>query len=140
MTLPLLAEIHGPLDEFLKQELFRGYLFGLRKVGDYDLREMVVNGWKILGFTGMFLFTSRWFVQMWASKQQKAVIMPRSFWYLSVAGSVLMLFYFFGYQKDSVGVLSNLFPFAVASYNLWLDLTRGRERRSRPLSKDASQR
>lgn len=135
MTLPLLADAHDALDGFLKAELFRGHLFGIRSLFGYDVREMVLNGWKLLGYTGMFLFTSRWFVQMWASKQKKAVVMPRSFWYLSVVGSLLLLFYFFGYQKDSVGVLSNLFPLSVAGYNLWLDLTRGREKRSRPLHK-----
>jgi lipid-A-disaccharide synthase-like uncharacterized protein len=48
--------------------------------------------------------------------------MPRSFWYMSVAGSLLLLTYFIIGKNDSVGVLSNLFPAFTAAYNLWLDI------------------
>ena len=47
--------------------------------------------------------------------------MPRLFWYMSAAGSVLLLGYFIFGKNDSVGVLSNLFPLFVALYNLYLD-------------------
>ena len=47
--------------------------------------------------------------------------MPTTFWYMSAAGSVLLLGYFIFGKNDSVGVLSNLFPLFVALYNLYLD-------------------
>ncbi|GAB4244866.1 MAG: hypothetical protein OHK005_09930 [Candidatus Methylacidiphilales bacterium] len=81
---------------------------------------------KIIGFTGMLLFTSRWFVQLAASRKAKKVMMPRTFWYLSLAGSVLLVSYFIFGKNDSVGILSNLFPMFVAAYNLFLDITHHR--------------
>jgi lipid-A-disaccharide synthase-like uncharacterized protein len=54
---------------------------------------------------------------------------PRLFWHMSLRGSVLLLSYFiFSDKRDSVGVLSNLFPCGIARYNLFLD---GRHRRQR---------
>jgi lipid-A-disaccharide synthase-like uncharacterized protein len=40
---------------------------------------------------------------------------------MSISGSLLLLSYFIFGKNDSVGILSNLFPFTVASYNLYLD-------------------
>jgi lipid-A-disaccharide synthase-like uncharacterized protein len=42
---------------------------------------------------------------------------------MSLAGSLLTLSYFTFGKNDSVGILSNLFPCMVASYNLFLDVT-----------------
>jgi lipid-A-disaccharide synthase-like uncharacterized protein len=47
---------------------------------------------------------------------------PRYFWYMSIAGSLLLLSYFTFGKIDSVGILSNLFPLGIAFYNLFLDL------------------
>jgi len=43
-----------------------------------------------------------------------------------MGGSLLILFYFVFGKNDSVGILANLFPFLVASYNLFLDITHKR--------------
>ena len=43
---------------------------------------------------------------------------------MSVVGSICLLSYFIGYRQDSVGILSNLLPSAVAAYNLYLDIRR----------------
>jgi lipid-A-disaccharide synthase-like uncharacterized protein len=48
---------------------------------------------------------------------------------MSVLGSVLLLSYFIWGKNDSVGVLANLFPAAVAIYNLVLDVRGGGHRR-----------
>jgi lipid-A-disaccharide synthase-like uncharacterized protein len=40
---------------------------------------------------------------------------------MSMSGSIFLLLYFIFGKNDSVGILSNLFPFAVAFYNLTLD-------------------
>src|SRR5699024_7937707 len=74
--------------------------------------------WKIVGFAGMGLFTSRWFVQLYATRKQKRVVMPEAFWWLSVSGSVLLLSYWIFGKNDSVGILQNLFPAFVSVYNL----------------------
>jgi len=84
---------------------------------------VVVTPWKIIGYIGVTLFAGRWFVQLWASRRHRRVVMPRLFWYMSISGSLMLLSYFIFGKNDSVGILSNLFPFMVASYNLYLDIT-----------------
>jgi lipid-A-disaccharide synthase-like uncharacterized protein len=74
--------------------------------------------WKVVGLTGMALFTSRWFVQMYYTRKQRRVVVPMAFWWLSVCGSALLLTYFIFGKNDSVGILSNTFPAFVSVYNL----------------------
>ena len=78
--------------------------------------------WKIVGYLGVTLFAGRWFVQLFASKRSGKPVLPRTFWYMSAAGSVMLLGYFTLGKNDSVGILSNLFPLFVALYNLYLDI------------------
>ncbi|WP_129774827.1 lipid-A-disaccharide synthase N-terminal domain-containing protein [Peristeroidobacter soli] len=80
-----------------------------------------VTAWKLIGYSGVFLFAGRWFVQLAASKASGKPVMPTLFWYMSAIGSVLLLAYFIFGKNDSVGVMSNLFPLFVALYNLYLD-------------------
>ena len=87
----------------------------------------MVTPWKLIGYLGVFLFAGRWFVQMLASRSQQRPVLPRAFWYMSLAGSILLLLYFTFGKNDSVGVMSNLFPFFVAGYNLRLDFRRARD-------------
>ena len=86
---------------------------------------VVVTPWKIVGYVGVMLFAGRWVVQVLATRKHGRPVMPRLFWVMSVAGSCLLLSYFIWGKNDSVGVLSNLFPAAVAIYNLVMDLKSG---------------
>jgi lipid-A-disaccharide synthase-like uncharacterized protein len=83
---------------------------------------VTVTPWKIVGYLGVTLFAGRWFVQLFASKRSGKPVLPRTFWYMSAAGSVMLLGYFTLGKNDSVGILSNLFPLFVALYNLYLDI------------------
>lgn len=84
---------------------------------------MAVTPWKLIGYTGAFMFGARWLVQFVASKRAKRPVIPRMFWYMSVIGSVMTLSYFlFSAKNDSVGVLQNLFPTFTAIYSLYLDI------------------
>jgi lipid-A-disaccharide synthase-like uncharacterized protein len=82
---------------------------------------IVITPWKLIGYTGVFLFAGRWVVQVLASRASQRPVLPRLFWYLSILGSLLLLLYFIFGKNDSVGVLSNLFPLFIACYNLALD-------------------
>lgn len=93
------------------------------------LLGIVITPWKLVGYTGVALFAARWFVQVFASKQDGRPVLPRMFWYMSIAGSTLLLAYFIFGKNDSVGVLSNLFPMLVAMYNLYLDMKARRDGR-----------
>lgn len=97
----------------MSQPIYDGVVFG---------KKLLVTPWKIIGYAGVASFSTRWFVQLWASKKEKRVTMPRAFWVMSVFGSVCLLSYFTWGKNDSVGILSNLFPAFVSLYNLWLDL------------------
>ena len=80
--------------------------------------NIVVTTWKLIGFLGTFLFTARWFVQLYATKKLRRVVVPMSFWYLSVVGSFLTLAYFIWGKNDSVGIVQTAFPMFVSIYNV----------------------
>lgn len=91
------------------------------------LFELRLNGfawsitpWKLVGYLGVGLFGLRWVVQAMASRRARAPTMPLAFWLMSVAGSGMLLAYFIWGKNDSVGILSNLMPSLVYSYNLYL--------------------
>jgi len=94
------------------------------------LGSLVLTPFKALGILGASLFACRWFVQAYYSRRAGRPVTPLNFWLISIAGSALMLVYFtFSPKQDIVGIISNLFPAAVAAYNVSLELRfRARER------------
>ena len=78
---------------------------------------VVVTPWKLVGYLGILLFAGRWVVQLIATRRHGRPVFPGMFWTMSILGSALLLTYFIWGKNDSVGVLSNLFPMAVALYN-----------------------
>jgi lipid-A-disaccharide synthase-like uncharacterized protein len=101
----------------------------------FTLHHVTVTPWKLVGYLGVCLFKSRWFVQLYATKKRRRVQMPQAFWWLTVAGIVLLVSYFTFGKNDSVGVLSNLFPAFVSVYNLVVDV---RHRRDRAMAREAN--
>lgn len=49
--------------------------------------------WLALGFVGQMLFAMRFVLQWLASEQRKQSIVPTSFWYFSIGGSLALLAY-----------------------------------------------
>jgi lipid-A-disaccharide synthase-like uncharacterized protein len=86
------------------------------------IHGLTLTPWKLIGLIGTFLFTARWFVQFYATKRSRRVVMPMSFWYLSIAGSVMTLMYFIWGKNDSVGIIQNAFPMFVSAYNVFVHL------------------
>ncbi len=75
------------------------------------------------------MFALRWLVQFIATHRAGEPVIPRAFWVMSLAGSLMTLSYFlFSSKQDAVGVLQNLFPAFTAAYSLWLDLRRPQSR------------
>ncbi|MEM9384310.1 MAG: lipid-A-disaccharide synthase N-terminal domain-containing protein [Pseudomonadota bacterium] len=105
---PLIAP--APADPF-RQVLFEVTFGGL---------AWSITPWKIIGYGGVTLFGLRWVVQALASRKAQAPTMPLAFWLMSVAGSLMLLAYFIWGKNDSVGILSNLMPSLIYSYNLYL--------------------
>lgn len=98
--------------------LFEGYIFG---------QYMSITPWELIGFVGVFMFGSRWAVQMYYSHKAGKPVTPRLFWVLSMVGSLITLTYFIFGRHDKVGFFGNLFPSFIAGYNLYLDLTHRRK-------------
>ncbi len=98
---------------------------------EFTLFSLVtITPWKLVGYLGTFLFTARWFVQMYATRKLRRVHLPMAFWWLSIIGSLMTLSYFIWGKNDSVGILQNAFPAFVACYNLIVDLRHRRERKA----------
>jgi lipid-A-disaccharide synthase-like uncharacterized protein len=65
--------------------------------------------WKVIGWLGNAVFFSRFFVQWYATEKQKKVVVPVAFWWLSLAGSLLLLCYALFYRRDSVFIFAYAF-------------------------------
>jgi len=63
-----------------------------------------MNAWVILGFVGQFMFGSRFFVQWIISEKRGESIIPEVFWYLSMAGSAILLTYAI-HRRDPVFIM-----------------------------------
>jgi lipid-A-disaccharide synthase-like uncharacterized protein len=61
----------------------------------------------ILGLIGNAIFSMRFVVQWIASERQRESVIPVSFWYWSIGGSVIMCLYFV-FRRDPVGILAYL--------------------------------
>jgi lipid-A-disaccharide synthase-like uncharacterized protein len=75
--------------------------------------------WTIVGFTGNFLFGSRFVFQWIASERRREIVVPPFFWHLSFWGSVLNLLYCL--HLDSAPLICGVvFLPVLYGRNLWL--------------------
>lgn len=74
--------------------------------------------WLILGLFGQALFGARFLVQWLASERKKRSIVPETFWWLSILGSLTLLAYAI-HRKDPVFILGQSFGTLVYSRNLY---------------------
>ncbi|MGH7286913.1 MAG: lipid-A-disaccharide synthase N-terminal domain-containing protein [Myxococcota bacterium] len=79
----------------------------------------VSPGWFVLGLVGQATFFSRFVVQWAASERAGHSYIPLAFWWLSLAGSMLLLGYAI-HRKDPVFVLGQAFGWLVYARNLVL--------------------
>ena len=75
--------------------------------------------WYGLGFFGQIVFTMRFVVQWIASEKKGKSVIPISFWFISIAGSLVLLVYSF-WRKDPVFILGQSFGCFVYVRNLML--------------------
>jgi len=90
--------------------------------------------WKVIGWIGNIVFFSRFIVQWWATERQKQVVVPNSFWWLSLIGSLLLLAYGFS-RRDSVFVVAYLFTWIPYVRNLVIS---HRVEKARPICEQCS--
>jgi len=75
--------------------------------------------WLIVGFVGQFLFFMRFFIQWLASERQKKSVIPITFWYFSIGGSLMLLTYAL-VRKDPVFIVGQSMGLLIYSRNLFL--------------------
>lgn len=75
--------------------------------------------WLILGFVAQGLFGARFLVQWIVSEKHKQSIVPVYFWYISIAGGLLLLVYAI-HRKDPVFILGQASGLLVYIRNLIL--------------------
>jgi lipid-A-disaccharide synthase-like uncharacterized protein len=76
------------------------------------------GAWKAIGWLGNVLFFSRFLVQWYATEKRKQVVVPVEFWWLSLAGSLLLLSYAVFHQRDSVFIFAYAFTWIPYTRNL----------------------
>ena len=65
--------------------------------------------WKVIGWMGNAVFSSRFLVQWYATEKKKQVTVPALFWWLSLFGSLLFLSYAIFYDKHHVIIFAYAF-------------------------------
>ncbi len=70
-------------------------------------QKAVSVGWFLhsLGFIGMALFASRFWIQWWVAERNKKSMLSPLFWWISLSGSTLCIFYFWK-LNDLVNLIS----------------------------------
>jgi lipid-A-disaccharide synthase-like uncharacterized protein len=75
--------------------------------------------WLVLGFAGQAAFSGRFVVQWLASEREGRSVVPVTFWFLSIAGSLLLLAYAL-HRRDPVFVLGQAMGVFIYLRNLAL--------------------
>ena len=73
--------------------------------------------WQAVGVVGAVIFYGRFYAQWIASEMAKRSVVPTVFWYMSSAGSVLLMAYGV-YSQSPLGVLGQCFNIVIYSRNL----------------------
>jgi lipid-A-disaccharide synthase-like uncharacterized protein len=63
-----------------------------------------MSAWFVVGMIGQGIFGSRFLVQWLASERRKRSVIPIAFWYLSIAGSIVLLSYAI-HRRDPVFIM-----------------------------------
>ena len=87
------------------------FIFGYLKSIHYDF-------WLILGFLGQFIYFLRFAVQWWYSEKAGQSVIPVYFWYLSIAGA-LIIFAYAIVRKDPVFFLGQALAILIYVRNLY---------------------
>lgn len=85
----------------------------------FDLIKQFTDPWVLFGFLAQFVFFLRFVVQWLASEKEKKSIIPIGFWYLSIAGSLMILIYSIK-RADVVFIVGSIFNTMIYLRNIVL--------------------
>ncbi len=96
----------------------------LETTGNTFFRMLNTNSWfgvccVLVGLGGQLAFSGRWLIQWWQSEKRRESFVPASFWWASLIGGVI-LFAYFAWRKDIVGVLGQTSGVVVYARNIRL--------------------
>jgi lipid-A-disaccharide synthase-like uncharacterized protein len=80
---------------------------------------MNIDYWVLFGFSAQFVFFLRFVVQWLYSEKKKQTVVPMSFWYLSIVGSIMILIYALK-QKDPVFIAGQFLALFIYVRNIQL--------------------
>ena len=92
-----------------------------------------VDGWTLFGFFAQSLFFMRFIVQWIASEKKGESVIPVYFWYFSIAGAVMIVFYSY-VRKDLVFLVAQSLALLIYGRNLAL-INRKKKEKSGNLAK-----
>ncbi|PPB79604.1 lipid-A-disaccharide synthase-like uncharacterized protein [Albidovulum inexpectatum] len=75
--------------------------------------------WVAFGLLGQLMFTGRFLVQWIASERARRSVVPLAFWYLSMAGGLILLSYAI-WRRDVVFILGQSTGVFIYARNLYL--------------------
>lgn len=110
-------------DRMLTPEEFTRLYYGQRNSQGwlsviFNITSPAGLAWIALGLTAQLLFSGRMLVQWIASEKLGRSVVPVSFWWMSLAGSTLLIIYFI-WRRDIVAILGQ-FGWAIYVRNLIL--------------------
>jgi lipid-A-disaccharide synthase-like uncharacterized protein len=82
--------------------------------------------WLSVGIGGQLMFSARWIIQWLASERVRRSIVPELFWYLSLAGGLLVLSY--GVYKREPVIILGQFGVFIYARNIYFLLSGHKER------------
>ncbi len=85
--------------------------------------------WLAIGFIGQALFFMRFLVQWIASERAKRSVIPTMFWYFSLGGGTILLFYAI-YRQDPVFILGQGLGFFIYLRNIYFVMKEKNEQNS----------
>ena len=85
----------------------------------FNITKPIAIAWVTLGFLGQALFTGRMILQWIITERRGRSTVPVAFWWMSLAGGVMLLTYFI-WRKDIVGVIGQSTGVFIYSRNLIL--------------------
>ncbi len=67
--------------------------------------DILLDPWVVIGLVGQFIFFSRVLLQWIASEKKKSIVIPITYWHLSIIGALILLVYAL-HQHDVVFIIA----------------------------------